>query len=530
MNKRSQSSSKSASESAPIVRCAIYTRKSTEEGLDQDFNSLDAQRESAEAFIESQKNEGWVCLPERFDDGGFTGGNMDRPALKRLMTDAEAGKIDCIVVYKVDRLSRSLMNFAMMMETLEKHNISFVSVTQQFNTTHSMGRLTLNILLSFAQFEREIISERTRDKMTAARKKGKWIGGVPVLGYDIDPRGRRLIVNEEEAFRVRSIYELYLERQSLLSTAQELNRRGWMTKRWITKKGRELGGKVFDKNRLLRLLTNSVYIGKVDFKGEVYNGEHQAIVEDELWLQVQKILCRNGRTGGGSVRNKHGALLKGLLHCVPCEAAMVHASVVKNRTRLYRYYVCSKAQKLGWHSCPTKSIPAMEIEGFVIDRIRCIGQDDDLIKETLNQARCQVNESIEKLEDEQRAVQHELKRLTAKVPKLIGGLTRDFTDQERISTGIADLENKIRLSRQRVEGLSEKIAIKKNELVDEKELALALNKFDPVWDSLTLRERARLMHLLVEQVGYDGEKGTLSLTFRATGIRSLAHEMKVNAA
>ena len=288
VNKRSQSSSKSASESAPIVRSAIYTRKSTEEGLDQDFNSLDAQRESAEAFIESQKNEGWVCLPKRYDEGGFTGGNMNRPALKRLKADAEAGKIDCFVVYKVDRLSRSLMNFAMMMETLEKHNISFVSVTQQFNTTHSMGRLTLNILLSFAQFEREIISERTRDKMTAARKKGKWIGGVPVLGYDIDPRGRRLIVNEEEAFRVRSIYELYLERQSLLSTAQELNRRGWMTKRWITKKGRELGGKVFDKNRLFRLFTNSVYIGKIDFKGEVYAGEHQSIVEDELVYQIPK--------------------------------------------------------------------------------------------------------------------------------------------------------------------------------------------------------------------------------------------------
>lgn len=187
-----------------VIRCAIYTRKSTEEGLDQDFNSLDAQRESAEAFIASQKQEGWICLAERYDDGGFTGGNIERPAVKRLLADIEAGKVDCVVVYKVDRLSRSLMDFARMMQTFDGHNVSFVSVTQQFNTTHSMGRLTLNILLSFAQFEREIISERTRDKIAAARRKGKFAGGKPVLGYDLlsSPGGPKLIVNEDEARRV----------------------------------------------------------------------------------------------------------------------------------------------------------------------------------------------------------------------------------------------------------------------------------------------------------------------------------------
>ena len=192
---------------APAVRCAVYTRKSTEEGLEQEFNSLDAQREAAEAYIASQRGVGWTCLPDRYDDGGYTGGNMDRPALKRLMADIEAERVDCIVVYKVDRLSRSLLDFAKLMETLEKHRVSFVSVTQQFNTTSSMGRLTLNILLSFAQFEREIISERTRDKIAAARRKGKWSGGRPILGYDVDPRGGRLMVNEEEAARARAIQQ-----------------------------------------------------------------------------------------------------------------------------------------------------------------------------------------------------------------------------------------------------------------------------------------------------------------------------------
>src|SRR6476661_1106197 len=207
-----------------VIRCAIYTRKTTEEGLQQDFNTLDAQRESGEACIAAQKHEGWVCLPDRYDDGGFTGGNLDRPAVQRLMKDIEAGKIDCVVVYKVDRLSRSLMDFARMMQVFEKHKISFVSVTQQFNTTHSMGRLTLNILLSFAQFEREIISERTRDKIAAARRKGKWSGGRPILGYDVQssPSGAKLIVNEEEAKQVRSIFELYLKHQGLIPTVQEL--------------------------------------------------------------------------------------------------------------------------------------------------------------------------------------------------------------------------------------------------------------------------------------------------------------------
>jgi len=271
------------------IRCAIYTRKSTDEGLDQEFNSLDAQRESAEAYIASQRHEGWVCLPDRYDDGGFTGGNMERPALKRLFTDIEAGNIDCVVVYKVDRLSRSLLDFARMMELFDKHVVSFVSVTQQFNTTSSMGRLTLNILLSFAQFEREIISERTRDKMAAARKKGKWVGGMPVLGYDVDSRGGRLLVNEEEAVRVRAIYELYLEHQALLPVVQEIDRREWRTKRWVTKKGYERGGKPFTKNSLFRLLTNIIYTGKVNYKGVVYPGEHDQIVDTETWSRVREL-------------------------------------------------------------------------------------------------------------------------------------------------------------------------------------------------------------------------------------------------
>src|ERR1700730_2838069 len=201
--------------STPVVRCAIYTRKSTEEGLDQDFNSLHAQREAAEAYIQSQKHLDWTLVSNHYDDGGFTGGNLDRPALQHLLEDIEANRVDCVVVYKVDRLSRSLLDFARLVDRFDQRAVSFVSVTQQFNTTSSLGRLTLNILLSFAQFEREIIGERTRDKMSAARRKGKWVGGTPVLGYDVDPAGGRLIVNEKESRRVQDIFALFLEHRSV---------------------------------------------------------------------------------------------------------------------------------------------------------------------------------------------------------------------------------------------------------------------------------------------------------------------------
>ena len=361
--------------SAPQVRCAVYTRKSTEEGLEQEFNSLDAQREAGEASIRSQQHEGWICLPDRYDDGGFTGGNMERSALRRLMADIEAGKIDVVVVYKVDRLSRSLLDFAQMMQTFEKHKVSFVSVTQHFNTATSMGRLILHVLLSFAQFEREIISERTRDKIAATRRKGKWAGGHPILGYDVDPQRFRLLVNAEEAERVRTIFKLYLEHESLLPVVMELERRAWLNKRWTTRKGRERGGKPFTRTSLYKMLTNVAYIGKVRDKNEVHDGEHAAIVDPVVWQRVQALLERNGRTGGAPVRNKFGALLKGMIRCVPCDSAMTPTHTTRGESRRYRYYVCCSAQKLGWHTCASKSVPAVQIEELVVRQIKAIGGD-----------------------------------------------------------------------------------------------------------------------------------------------------------
>jgi site-specific DNA recombinase len=517
------SKSSSRRPAAPAVRCAIYTRKSTEEGLEQEFNSLDAQRESGEAYIKSQAHEGWTCLADRYDDGGFTGGNMDRPALRRLLADIETSKIDCVVVYKVDRLSRSLLDFARMMEAFERHHVSFVSVTQQFNTATSMGRLVLNVLLSFAQFEREIISERTRDKIAAARRKGKWSGGHPILGYDVDTN-KKLLVNSDEAIRVRAIFDLYLQYESMLAVVQELVRRGWVNKRWITRNGHERGGQPFTTTNLYRLLTNVAYVGKVRYKQEIHDGEHQGIVDPHVWQRVQILLRRNGRTGGAVVRNRFGALLKGLLHCVPCGCAMTPSHCTKNGTTRYRYYVCTNAQKRGWKACPSPSIPAAEIERFVVDQIRRIGKDPGLLRETIAQAQSQVRSRLEELEAERRGLARDLARWNADVCR--GAEQTTGGGETAAVARLADLHDRIGTAERRLTEIRDEAVALERELIDEGEVARALAAFDPVWDALTPHEQARIMGLLVERVDYDGRRGKVSITFHAAGIQTLANELE----
>jgi site-specific DNA recombinase len=438
-NGRRTSSSAKASTVA-TVRCAIYTRKSSDEGLQQEFNSLDAQREAAEAYIASQKAEGWVCLPDRYDDGGFTGGNMERPALRRLLSDIEAGKVDCVVVYKVDRLSRSLMDFARIVEVFERQNVSFVSVTQHFNTTHSMGRLTLNILLSFAQFEREIIGERIRDKIAASRQRGKWTGGTPILGYDVDRSNGspKLVINPAEASRVCQVFELYLELGSLLPVVTELERRGWTNKAWTTRAGTRRGGLPFDKCRLHNLLTNVLYVGKVRHKDEVFAGEHEPIIDEAVFARVQQQLQRNGRNGTVEHRNRHGALLRGLLYCKACNRVMSHTFTSRGHRR-YRYYTCTNATKRGRRACPTGSLPAVEIENAVVGQIRCIGSDPVLMDDTLAEARKQVDAAIERLANERRVVERGLARLQADVRRTVAtGNTEAHT-----AARLADLNEQI---------------------------------------------------------------------------------------
>ena len=501
------------------MRCAIYTRKSTEDGLEQEFNSLDAQRDSGELFIKSQAHEGWTCLADRYDDGGFTGGNMERPAVQRLLADIEAGRVDCVVVYKVDRLSRSLLDFARMMKTFEKHKVSFVSVTQQFNTSTSMGRLVLNVLLSFAQFEREMISERTRDKIAAARRKGKWVGGMPLLGYNV--ADSKLVVDPDEAEQVRQIFNLYLEHEGLIPVVEELERRGWRTKRWTTHKGTQRGGRAFDKNSLWYLLTNITYVGKLRYKEEVHAGEHQAIIDSDAWQRVQSKLQRNGRTGGAMVRNRFGALLKGMIHCVPCGCAMSPTHATRDGTKRYRYYVCLAAQKRGWQSCPSQSIPAGEIERFVVEQIKDIGRDPRLVAETVRQARAQADERIAELESEERRLGRELAGHERVMHKLIEQL--GATNAGGVATALqADIQERVQTAERRLSELRDDRERLQRDLIDEADAGRALAAFDPVWETLSPREQARLLQLLIERVDYDGRDGTISITFHPSGIKALA--------
>jgi len=363
------------------VLCAIYTRVSTSEGLEQAFTSLDNQRESAENYIQSQKSEGWIALPQRYDDGGYTGANTDRPALQKLIADIKEGKINCVIVYKVDRLSRSLLDFSQLLEFFDQNNVTFVSTTQHFNTRTSMGRLTLNILSSFSQFEREIISERTRDKMGAAKKKGKWIGGKPPLGYDLDKVNHKLVINPQEARIVKEIFKLYLEKRSLLSVAMALNEKGYKTKIHTTLQGKKYGGISLKSTNIQLTLKNPFYIGKVSYHGELYPGEQERIISDELFQKAQAILVDNRRERRIAGTTKNIGLLSGLLRCKVCDASMYYAYSRKGKYK-YHYYLCMNAQKRGYKNCPTRLVNAQTIENKIISYLRKAVPNDKLKEES----------------------------------------------------------------------------------------------------------------------------------------------------
>lgn len=347
------------------LRCAVYTRKSSEEGLEQEFNSLDAQREACEAYIASQRSEGWLPVRDHYDDGGISGGTLERPALQRLLADIEDGLVDVVVVYKIDRLSRSLMDFAKLVEVFDRNQVTFVSVTQSFNTTTSMGRLTLNVLLSFAQFEREVTAERIRDKFAASRAKGMWMGGCPPLGYDV--KARKLIVNDDAAANVRFIFKRFVEIGSGTTLLRELAQRGITTRQ----------GKSITKGFLYRMLNNRAYLGEAVHKGTSYPGEHDAIIDRELWDAVRTILKESPRVRANRSRANTPALLKGLLW--GSNGAAFSPSHTRKNGKLYRYYVSQTLLRQGAGACTMGRISAAEIEGTVVEQLRSVFRQPEAI-------------------------------------------------------------------------------------------------------------------------------------------------------
>lgn len=355
------------------LRCAVYTRKSSEEGLEQEFNSLHAQREACEAYIASQRSEGWVLVRDHYDDGGVSGGTLERMGLKRLMVDIEDGLVDVVVVYKIDRLSRSLADFAKLVEVFDRNGVTFVSVTQSFNTTTSMRRLTLNILLSFAQFEREVTAERIRDKVAASRRKGMWMGGVPPFGYRVE--NRKLLVDETAAAHVRWIFARFIEIGSCTVLAQEVEAKGLRTSR----------GNRIDKKYLYRMLSNRAYIGEAVHKGDSYPGEHDAIIDRSTWDKVHLILKESPRARGTRTRAQTPALLKDLVFGPDCAA--FSPTHTRKHGRLYRYYVSQSVLKFGKGACPIGRVPAGDLEVAVVNELRAVFRQPEIIARTWTAAR-----------------------------------------------------------------------------------------------------------------------------------------------
>ena len=415
------------------VRCAVYTRKSTDEGLDKEYNTLDAQRDSCEAYITSQRAEGWMLLRDHYDDGGFSGGTLERPALKRLLADIEAGHVDVIVVYKIDRLSRSLMDFAKLVEVFDAHNVTFVSVTQSFNTTTSMGRLTLNILLSFAQYEREIIGERIRDKFSASRARGIWMGGKVPLGYDV--KDRKLVVNEPEAERVRRVFELFVETGSGVETVRRLRAEGITTK----------SGKPVDKGHLYKLLHNRTYVGEAEHKGKVYPGEHQALVPRDLWDQVHTTMQVSPRARANENRAQTPALLRGLIF--GADGRALSPTYCRKRGRLYHYYVAQRVLKADAadDASIVRRVSAAEIERAVIDQVRALLRQSEIIVGTWAAVRAESPDVTEA--EVQEALGHLDPMWDQLFPAEQARVVRSLVERVEVSPGGADI-------RLRVDGLA----------------------------------------------------------------------------
>jgi DNA invertase Pin-like site-specific DNA recombinase len=422
------------------LRCAVYTRKSTDEGLEKEFNSLEAQREACEAFIASQRSEGWVLVHDRYDDGGVSGGTLERPALKRLLADIEAGLVDVVLVYKVDRLSRSLMDFAKLVEIFEAHEVTFVAITQSLNTTTSMGRLTLNMLLSFAQYERELIGERVRDKIAASRARGMWMGGPVPLGYRVE--NRKLLVDEAAAATVRRVFEGFAEIGSATKLLPLLRAEGLLTKT----------GRPFDKGALYKLLVNRVYVGEAVHKGTSHPGEHVAIISQTLWDRVHAILQESPRERGAKNRAGAPSLLRGLLFG-PDGRAM-SPTYTRKGGRLYRYYVSQAVLQGGANDAPHRRLPAGEVEGLVMAQVRALLRQPEVIVGTWRAARAEAPDVTEA------EVRDALGRLDPLWDELFPG------EQERIvrllveRVTVGDAGAQIRLNLEGLAGLARDMAAK----------------------------------------------------------------------
>lgn len=491
-----------------VVRAAIYTRKSTSAGLEQEFSSLDAQREACEGYIRSQASLGWRKVSESYDDGGFTGANLERPAFQRLLADIEAGHIDVVVVYKVDRLSRSLLDFAQVMDRFNRSGAAFVSVTQNFSTTDAMGRLTLNMLMSFAEFEREMISERTRDKIAASRRRGKWTGGRIPYGYGV--RDRKLIVNRVEALVVRDAFDAYLATQSLLGVIRALTEKGWMPRPQTSRR------KGWRTDHVIRMLRNPLYAGLIASGGELHDAEHEPLISRVIWDRVQILLGRRHDADRPEGRRRSQAyLLTGLLRCGCCGAALTPATS-RAHGQTYRYYRCLTRDKQGRGGCSARPLPAQALEDFVVDRIHQATSGATgkvLATDVVSAIRVKVAREQADLNLERRGLPSRIQGVGAEKARLARSLQRIRNQASRtaIEEQINHLSEEEAAREQRLADIDVRLATLDSTRVEADWIAAALRDFKTLWDAMTPENRVRLVRAIVERVEVDEKAATIEV-------------------
>jgi site-specific DNA recombinase len=505
-----------ASEPAPAsVRCAIYTRKSTNKGLEQSFNSLDAQREACERYIANQSYQGWLALDTRYDDGGFTGANTERPAFRRLLEDVDAGLIDVILVYKVDRLSRSLLDFARVIARFDEKGVAFVSVTQNFSTADAMGRLTRNMLISFAEFEREMIAERTRDKIAASRRKGKWTGGAIPLGYDV--RDRKLIVNRREATLVRLIFERYLVLQSTMKLMRELNEAGYRTKPRKRRDGTKSNGAVWSSSAVVRVLRNPIFAGLVPLGDEVFEGEHKAIIVRDTFEEVRRILDGHTPAHAATHGRNPAYILRGVLFCGCCGKHFTPASTRK-KGREYRYYRCTTRDKGGAEACEGRSLPADAIEGFVVDKLREEIGRGDLAVAVYEALEVRIATTLETLVAVRQRLPREIADLAAEGKKLVSGLKGGGGPGDRLlGARIEEVGVELEAAELRLAEVEREIVKLEAARTTQQWVAAVLKDFDAIWNMMTDENHGRLVRALVASVEVDEPDGDIEITLAGPG-------------
>jgi len=483
----------------PDIRCAIYTRKSTSAGLEQEFNSLDAQREACLQYIGGQAHLGWRALSPSYEDGGFTGANLDRPAFQRLLADVEAGRIDVIVTHKVDRLSRSLLDFANIIDYFNRRQVAFVSVTQNFSTADAMGRLTLHVLMSFAEFEREMVSERTREKVGAARKKGKWTGGHAPFGYRVVDK--KLIVDEREGETVRRVFDLYLERRSALAVAQSIAEQSLRSE--TTDRPQK-----WDKHAVLRLLKNPLYAGYMPYRNELYEGEHEPIIDREKFQAVQRLL---GKHAGTRRASTDSYLLQGLTRCASCGAAYSPASAKRGKNKR-RYYRCQTRDKQGRDACPARPLPAESLEEYVVDRVRDAAagmpNPDDLLFAMKQEyaARLQERHSErQRLPELIAEISAHATEVMAKIQQATGADRKKLDDRlGHLHEELGKMEHRLYEVEREIDGL-----IKKRE--EAEWMIDIMARFDSTWEALTPENKRRLLRAVVKEIIIDEPAGQVEM-------------------